>query len=85
MRTIPDIKTLLYALDQAVDGFIKVIFENHEFNAIERKLWSLPVRMGGMGLPIPSEISDEQYNNSRLINAMLTSKVRDQETMYEDH
>ena len=84
MRTIPDIKTLLYPLDQAVDGFIKVIFENHEFNAIERKLWSLPVRMGGMGLPIPSEISDEQYNNSRLINAMLTSKVRDQETMYED-
>ena len=35
-------------------------------------------------MPIPSEISDEQYNNSRLINAMLTSKVRDQETMYED-
>ena len=40
--------------------------------------------MGGMGLPIPSEISDEQYNNSRLINAMLTSKVRDQQTIYED-
>ena len=37
-----------------------------------------------MGFPIPSEISDEQYNNSRLINAMLTSKVRDQETIYED-
>ena len=40
--------------------------------------------MGGTGLPNPSEISDEQYNNSRLINAMLTSKVRDQQTIYDD-
>ena len=84
MRTIPDIKTLLYPLDQAIDGFIKVIFDNHDFNPIERQLWSLPVRMGGLSLPIPSEISDEQYTNSRLINVALTSKVRDQQSIYED-
>ena len=84
MRTIPDIKTLLYPLDEAINGFIKIIFDNHDFNANERKLWSLPVRMGGMGLPIPSEISDEQYANSRLINNMLTSKVSNQQMIYED-
>ena len=76
MRTIPDIKTLLYPLDAAIDGLIESIFENYDFNPIERKLWSLPVRMGGLGLIIPSEVSDDQYANSRLINAKLSSKVR---------
>ena len=84
MRTIPDIKTLLYPLDAAIDGLIKSIFENYDFNPIERKLWSLPVRMGGLGLIIPSEVSDDQYANSRLINEKLSSKVRDQITIYED-
>ena len=40
--------------------------------------------MGGLGISIPSEISDEQYNNSRLINENLTSKVIHQDTIYED-
>ena len=78
MRTIPDIKVLLHPLDQAIDSLIKVIFDNHDFNSTERKLWSLPVRMG---LLTPSEISDEQYTNSRLINAMLMSKMRDQQAV----
>ena len=40
--------------------------------------------MGGMGLPVPSEISNEQYQNSRIINAKLTSKVCAQQKEYED-
>ena len=64
MRTIPDISTLLLPLDDAVDEFIKILFNNYEFSAVERKLWSLPVRMGGMGLVIPSKMSDDQYSNS---------------------
>ena len=84
MRTIPDISMLLHPLDQAIDNFIRIIFDNHDFNTTERKLWSLPVRMGGMGVPIPSEISDTQYTNSRKINEMLTSKVREQNVIYED-
>ena len=84
MRTIPDIKNLLYPLDAAIDGLIKTIFEDHDFNTTERKLWSLPVRLGGLGIPIPSEMSDHQYANSRLINEKLSSKVRAQVTIYED-
>ena len=40
--------------------------------------------MGGLGIFIPSEISDEQYRNSRLINEKLTSKVINQENVYEN-
>ena len=84
MRTIPGISNLLLPLDKAIDCFIKTIFDDHEFSSTERKLWSLPVRMGGMGIPIPSEIADEQYRNSRTINAKLTTKVCDQQRQYED-
>ena len=84
MRTIPDISDLLYPLDEAVDCLIKTIFDDHEFSSIERKLWSLPVRMGGLGIPVPSEIAEEQYRNSRTINTKLTTKVRDQQRQYED-
>ena len=78
MRTIPNISELLKPLDRAIDELIKVIFDNYDFSIPERKLWSLPIRMGGLGLSIPSEICDEQYSNSRLINEKLTSKVINQ-------
>ena len=39
---------LIKPLDDAVDKFIKHLFNNYDFSAVERKLWSLPVRMGGM-------------------------------------
>jgi len=84
MRTIPDISALLRPLDEAIDTFVKILFNDYDFNSLERKLWSLPVRMGGMGLVIPSKISDEQYANSRAINEVLTSKVCDQQVIYED-
>ena len=84
MRTIPNISELLYPLDAAIDCFIKAVFDDYEFSPLERKLWSLPVRMGGMGLPVPSEISNVQYQNSRIINAKLTAKVCAQQKEYED-
>ena len=84
MRTIPDISALLRPLDEAIDTFVKILFNDYDFNSLERKLWSLPVRMGGMGIVIPSKISDEQYANSRAINEVLTSKVCDQQVIYED-
>ena len=84
MRTIPDISSLLKPLDDAVDEFIKILFNNYDFSAVERKLWSLPVRMDGMGLMIPSKVADDQYSDSRSINQQLTMKVRHQQTIFED-
>ena len=81
---IPDISALLKRLDQAVDRLLKVLFDNYDFNDTERKLWLLPVRMGGLGVSIPSQISDKQYENSKMINEKLTSKVLDQQRVYED-
>ena len=84
MRTVPDISTLLTPVDDAINDFRKTLFNNYDFNDLERKLWSLPVRMGGMGISIPSKVSDAQYEHSRLINRVLTSKVYNQQGIYED-
>ena len=56
----------LKRLDQAIDDlFLKPILDNHQFNYSERQWYSLPPRKGGLGIIIPSEVSDSYYQNSR--------------------
>ena len=54
MRTIPGISHI----------FINVLLQGYAFNPTERVLFSLPAKYGGMGLIIPSEICQEEYENS---------------------
>ena len=61
MRTIPGISHLLKPLDYAFDIFIKVLLQGYAFNPTE--LFSLPVKYDGMGLIIPLEICQEEYEN----------------------
>ena len=79
LRTIPDISTDLKRLDQAIDEqFLKPIMDNYEFNYSERQWYSLPPRKGGLGIIIPSEVSDTFYRNSRYMTANLVSKIVNQ-------
>ena len=65
MRTIPDISGHLKRLDKAIDEhLLKHLVQNHSFNYSQRQWYSLPARMGGLGIIIPSEISDLCYKNS---------------------
>ena len=78
MRTIPNISDDLKRLDIAVDKFIKCLVEGYEFNATERLLFSLPTKLGGLGIQIPSQASDCQYENSRSVTQDLSDHVRQQ-------
>ena len=72
MRTITNISQHLKPLDKAIDEHLmKTLFRNHNINEFERSLFSLPVKMGGLGKIIPSEISDMQYKNSTYIYSSL--------------
>ena len=42
---------------------------------IERDLLSLPCRLGGLNIPIPTQISDHQFFASKQISAPLTSLI----------
>ena len=71
IRTVLDIRKHLEKLDQAVDiKFIPTLTDGHFCNEMERKLLSLPVKCGGMGI-IFCDIAENEYNNSRAVIASL--------------
>ena len=72
IRTVPDIRKHLEKLDQAVDtNFIPTLTDGYFCNEMERKLLSLPVKCGGMGIVIFCDIAEDEYNNSRAVTASL--------------
>ena len=85
MRTIPDISELLKPLDDAINNFVKSLFNNYSFNEIERLLLSLPPKFGGMGIIIPSTISNEEYHNSRLITADTINNIMHGTKIYKQN
>ena len=74
MRIIPDIVSSLEPLDKAVDYFLGEL-QGREFSSLERSIFSLPVKLGGLGIKIPSKISDIHYANSRSVTSQMTNQI----------
>ena len=85
MRTIPDISLMLKPLDDAISIFIKTLLNGYNFNDDERILYSLPAKFGGLGLIIPSLMSDQEYRNSRIITNESTEFVKYQENLFHNN
>ena len=85
MRTVPGISHLLNPLDDAIDTFIKMFMQGYTFNRTELVLFLLPAKSGGMGLIIPSEICQEEYENSLAITKETTNKVMCNEIQFQDN
>ena len=76
MRTIPNISTLLEPLEEVMRHKLIPLLTGHEgVSDAECKLLALPCRLGGMGLINPTELSDEQYANSRGITSSLVNLI----------
>ena len=76
MRTLPNIKEQLVKLDKAInESLLAALFKGRKLTDNERMLVSLPTRLGGLGIRIPSEISRNQYENSVLITRQLTEHI----------
>ena len=73
MRTIPDICKYLQKLDHYVEkSFIPALIDGYILNSIERKLLSLPVKLGGMRIIVFADVPKTEYQNSRNITELLT-------------
>ena len=84
LRTIPHIKDLLQPLENAIrDHFIPAITRNHLCNDVERKLLSLPPKLGGLGIINPMEIVEEQFENSTKVTESLKDQIILQNTIYK--
>ena len=83
MRTIPNLEEVLKPLDDIIDNsFIPAITEGRVLSADDRKLLSLPVRLGGMGIPIFTNICQQEYENSLKATQLLRPKIVAQEQIY---
>ncbi len=83
IRTIPNLKDILKPIDETIDNmFIPAITEGHHCSERDRRLLALPVRLGGMGIPIFTELCDIQYTVSRNKTEQLRTKIQAQEQEY---
>ena len=80
MRTIPDIAELLKPLEEVITAkFIPALMEGRCVTDDERKLLSLPPRLGGMGIIMPSEISSREFELSKTATQTLSNAIVQQE------
>ena len=83
MRTIPDLNEIMQPLDNVINNsFIPAITEEHILSPDDRKLLSLPARLGGMGIPIFSEVCTREYNSSLKATESLRPKIIAQDNRF---
>ena len=84
LRTIPNLTELLKPIDEIInDKFLPAITEHQNITEPDRKLLSLPVKLGGLGIPIFSESCSVEFENSRKISRYLVDKIVAQDQQYE--
>ena len=82
---MPDISHILKPLDDAISIFIKTLLNGYNFNDDERILYSLPAKFGGLGVIIPSLMSDQEYRNSRIITNESKGFVKNHENLFHNN
>ena len=76
MRTIPDLEDVLVPLDKFIDEqFIPAITDGHVLSKDDRSLLSLPVRLGGLGIPIFSKSCTKEFEYSLKATSTLRRNI----------
>ena len=82
IRTIPDVGDLLSPLEQAIRcRFIPALTGQTAVNDLERDLFALPARLGGLGIFNPTQLTDFQHSTSKNVSAPLVSLILEQSTI----
>ena len=76
MRTIESVGSLFQPLEDAIhQKFIPALTDWDPCCKLERDLLSLPCRLGGLNIPIPTNISDHRFSASKQISGPLASLI----------
>ena len=78
LRTLPNIDQLLLRLDEAINDFLCCLLNDYKFSEMERLWFSLPPKMGGLGITIPSKLSNTYYQNSKAMTSTLVHRIVNQ-------
>ena len=74
LRTIPNMSEYLKPLDDIINNkFLPAILGSTNITAVDRNLYSLPIKSGGMGIPIFQDKADQDHSTSIQITAPLAA------------
>ena len=73
MRTIPGMNEYMKPLDEIIESKFLPALINSIISEEDRQLYSLPVRYGGFGIPILSELAEIQHQHSKEITMPLVA------------
>ena len=82
-RTINGISHLFEPLEDAIKNHLIPSLIGREVSCIERRMLALPYRYGGLGIEIPTETADREYNASKEITRKLTEMIINQDSNIE--
>ena len=69
-----------------MEKFLPVILGTSSISTMERRLFCLPAKRGGLGVSNPTSFADESYNTSREAVTVLYDAIVDQHSFSrEDH
>ena len=66
-RTVPEISEYCKELEYEIHNTLLPAIIGREISELEREIIALPVRLGGLGIPMPDKESKHEYEASRLI------------------
>ena len=78
-RTVPGISDLFIPLEECIRQVLIPAIVGRKVSDDERKILSLPVRLGGLGISNPVETADREYDASCFITEDLSSLILRQE------
>ena len=77
-RTLPNIKDQFLPLEDCIRNTFIPSLVGRSVSDLERQIFSLPVRLGGMGLANPVETADREYDASKTVTACLSELILQQ-------
>ena len=84
-RTIPDTKQYFLPLEEIIrEKFIPAVI-GRAVTDLERRILSLPVRMGGLGIQNPVLTADIEFQNSITVTQNLSSLIEAQEQNLDNY
>ena len=79
LRVLNDIGPAIERIDHIINTkFLPAILDGQQLSQLDREVIALPVRLGGLGIPIFSQICSTEYDNSIKISKVLTDRVINQ-------
>ena len=82
-RTVKGVGHLYAPLESAIATKLIPAIVGRQVSQLEREIFELPVRFGGMGIPNPQKQADKEYENSVFVTKDLAEQIYNQDQSAE--